>query len=62
MKFIKSLFQPVGADKVREQQLFEARRLMLEHEAAAEHHEALAIMYRTRVERLQVEPGVGTAK
>ena len=61
MKFLKSLFQPVGASKVLQNQLFDARRLQLEHEAAAEHHQALAAMYRSRVERLEVEKAkVGT--
>ena len=30
----------------------EAERMMLEHEAAAEYHGALAAMYRDRIERL----------
>ena len=67
MSFLKSLFKPVGATKVRDQQLFEAQRLALEHEAAAEHHDALATMYRARVERLKQDAllpvsFVGTAK
>lgn len=33
--------------------LFEARRAVIEHEAAAEHHDALALMYRGRIERLE---------
>lgn len=33
--------------------LYEARRALIEHEAAAEHHDALATMYRGRIERLE---------
>ncbi len=35
--------------------LDEARMAALEHESAAEHHQALANMYRDRVRRLQAE-------
>lgn len=40
-----------AADIVVEQ-VFEAERLAVEHEAAAEHHDALAKMYRARLKRL----------
>jgi len=46
-------FAPTNPEKVREQQLYEAKRLQLEHAAAAEHHKALADMYAARIERLQ---------
>lgn len=55
MKFfetIMSMFGKVNADAVRADQLEEAERLALEHEAAAEHHAALATMYQARVRRL----------
>ena len=47
------IFKPTSPEKVVAQQLFEARRLALEHRAAAEHHAALADMYDSRVERLE---------
>lgn len=56
-KFLKSLFHRVPHDQVAKDQLYEARRLVLEHEAAAEHHDALAVMYRNRVERLSEHVG-----
>lgn len=50
---LKSLFTKVQPSKVIEDQLHEARIQALEHEAAAEHHAALAKMYRDRIERLE---------
>ncbi|NDZ11523.1 hypothetical protein C7T35_01245 [Variovorax sp. WS11] len=47
------IFAPLSPEKVVAQQLYEARRLALEHRAAAEHHAALADMYDGRVERLE---------
>ena len=47
------IFSPTSPEKVVATQLFEARRLALEHRAAAEHHAALAAMYEGRVERLE---------
>lgn len=47
------IFKPTSPEKVVAQQLYEARRLALEHRAAAEHHAALADMYDGRVDRLQ---------
>lgn len=49
----KKLFHRITAAQIREQQLAEADALALEHEAAAEHHDALATMYRARAERLR---------
>lgn len=46
------LFNPTKPEKVLTDQLYEARRLFLEHAASAEHHKALADMYEKRVERL----------
>lgn len=45
-------FTPPALGKIIDEQLYEARRLALEHEAAAEHHDALAMMYRARIDRL----------
>lgn len=53
MKFLKTFFGKISCDQVIEDQLTEARRAALEHEAAAEHHDALATMYRDRVRRLE---------
>jgi hypothetical protein len=47
------IFSPTNPAKVRQQQLYEAERLQLEHAAAAEHHQALADMYAARIKRLQ---------
>ena len=46
------IFAPTKPEKIVEQQLYEARRLKLEHQAAAEHHQALAQMYGAREVRL----------
>ena len=50
-----SLFPTVNPNKIRQQQLYEAQRLVLEHRAAAEHHKALAEMYAGRISRLETE-------
>ncbi len=50
------LFKPVKPEKVRAEQLYEAQRLLLEHAAAAEHHQALADMYAKRIQRLEPCP------
>lgn len=52
---IKALFQRQDADHIRLEQLFEAERQAVQHEAAAEHHAALAVMYAARVVRLNAE-------
>ncbi len=58
MKIITDLFKPTPADIIVHEQLYEAQRKLVEHEAAAEHHAALTEMYRRRVERLSGnEPG-----
>ena len=58
MKF----FQPVSAAKVASQLLTEAQRMAVEHEAAAEHHKALADMFKARVARLSKQAeGAGDA-
>lgn len=48
-----AVFRIPAAQKIAQRQLEEAERLLLEHEAAAEHHDALATMYRGRIERLR---------
>jgi hypothetical protein len=52
---IAAIFQRVSADQVRRDQLYEAERLQVEHQAAAELHAGLAGIYRIRVERLRKE-------
>lgn len=47
------IFKPTNPDKIEAQLLYEARRLFIEHLAAAEHHMALAVMYQNRVDRLR---------
>lgn len=46
------IFKPTSPSKILTQQRYEAERLRLEHEAAAEHHAALARMYVERIQRL----------
>lgn len=57
---LNSIFRRTTARDIIAQQHDEAEVLALEHEAAAEHHAALAQMYRERMERLRREHGVGT--
>jgi hypothetical protein len=52
MKIFTDVFKPIPADVIADEQLYEAQRKLVEHEAAAEHHAALTEMYRRRVERL----------
>jgi hypothetical protein len=47
-----TIFTPTNPAKIVAQQRYEAERLRLEHEAAAEHHAALAVMYAGRISRL----------
>jgi hypothetical protein len=49
---LKTIFRRIKPQDVIENQLYEAEIAALEHEAAAEHHAALAQMYRDRVTRL----------
>lgn len=48
-----NLFKRITAEKLIAYQLYEARRAKVEHEASAEHHNALAIMYANRIRRLE---------
>ena len=57
---LKSIFRRVTAVDIITAQHEQAQVLALEHEAAAEHHAALAQMYRERIERLRREHMVGT--
>ncbi len=52
MTAMTQLFKRMPIEHMVDGQLYEAQRLLLEHEAAAEHHAALAEMYRKRVLRL----------
>lgn len=55
MKLSLNIFKLPSAATVAQQQREDAERLALEHEAAGEHHIALAAMYRARVARLADE-------
>ncbi len=58
MTHLMDLFKPPPADIIVTEQLYEAQRKLVEHEAAAEHHAALADMYRRRIERLGGNEGL----
>ncbi len=55
MKTVSELFSRTPVDDIVEEQLYEAQRKLIEHEAAAEHHASLTEMYRRRVHRLSTE-------
>ena len=46
-------FTPTPVEKVADAQLYEAKRLLLEHQAAAEYHAAMATMLAARIARLE---------
>lgn len=52
MNTIAELFKRMPIAAIVDDQLYDAQRKLLEHEAAAEHHAALAEMYLCRVQRL----------
>ncbi len=56
-KSLLAVVQPPSAEVVAQEQREEAARMALEHEAAGEHHLALAAMYRSRMARLSQEKG-----
>jgi hypothetical protein len=57
MNAITALFRRKTAAEVEKEQLFEADRLYLEHQAAGELHCCLAEIYKLRANRLRpVEP------
>ena len=58
MTLFIDLFKPPPADIIVTEQLYEAQRKLVEHEAAAEHHAALTEMYRRRIERLGGNDGL----
>jgi hypothetical protein len=47
------VFKPTNPDKIVQQQLYEARRLRLEHQVHAEYHQAMAEMLKARIDRLE---------
>lgn len=48
-----NIFAPTKPEKVIEAQLYEARRMVLEHANAAEYHQAMEAMLVQRIRRLQ---------
>ncbi len=52
MSHIAELFKRMPIEAIVQEQIYDAQRKLLEHEAAAEHHAALAEMYRRRMQRL----------
>lgn len=55
------IFSPTNPEKIASQQLYEARRMLLEHRAAAEYHDTMARMYEMRIARLSAaEPPKAT--
>ena len=48
-------FRHISIESVLADQRYDAQRRYVEHQAAAEHHQALANMYRGRIERLDAE-------
>lgn len=57
MSWLRNLFRRVGARDLLEEQLFEAERQLVLHQAAAEMHAAMAAVYRMRAARIK---GTGT--
>jgi hypothetical protein len=52
MNAVAEIFKRQPIHSIVDEQMYDAQRKLLEHEAAAEHHAALAEMYRRRVHRL----------
>ena len=50
---IERFFEPPPIHRLMHDQLYEADRLALAHDCTSEYHEALALMYRARAERLR---------
>lgn len=46
------IFAPTNPEKIASQQLYEAKRLLLEHQVAAEYHTAMVGMCKSRIARL----------
>lgn len=55
INIIRSVFPKLTAERIALQQLQEAQQARLQHQAAAEHHKALADMYAARERRLSQE-------
>lgn len=55
IRSILNIFSPLTAERIASRQLLEAQQARLEHQAAAEHHKALADMYAARELRLSQE-------
>lgn len=55
MHWARKLFHRQSAREVLAEHLYEAERLQVEHQAAAEMHAALAAVYRMRMERTRRE-------
>lgn len=53
MKNITELFKPKSINELQEQELYDARRQLLEYEAAVEYHTAMRDMLKARIERLE---------
>lgn len=47
------IFRPTDPAKIIKDDLYEAKRLLLEHQKAAEYHAAMAGMLKLRIGRLQ---------
>lgn len=65
MKLLTDIFHRQTADQIRREQLEEAERLQVQHQAAAELHACMAGIYRVRTERLRGEltsPAVATLR
>jgi len=56
MNLIPKSFRRLPLSEVLADQLYEAQRLHVEHQAAAEMHAALAAVYRMRIERIGKSP------
>lgn len=54
MSIVSELFKRMPIASLVDEQLYDTQRRLLEHEAAAEHHAALAEMYQRRLQRLQL--------
>jgi hypothetical protein len=50
---IEGYMQPPPVAKIMQTELYEAERLALAHDCTSEYHEALAMMYRSRADRLR---------
>lgn len=49
------IFEPTDPAKIVKKDLYEARRLLLEHQKAAEYHTAMTGMLKVRIVRLEAQ-------